>query len=181
MNWFVKCFTKIAGFLSMLVPRQWLRKSGSWVGFLWFDVFGFRRKIVLDNLKTAFPEWSDEQRYAVGRESVYQLGYNFTELFTIPYLDQKWLEKNMVDEGWENIEKARSQGKGILGLTLHLGNGDVGASTVVMRGWPIYMITKRFKTKWFDNMWFAVRGGQGVKYIDAHSPNNAFEILKALK
>ena len=58
---------------------------------------------------------------------------------------------------------------------------DVGASSIVMKGQELYLITKRFKAKWFDDMWFSVRGAQGVKYIDAHAPNNAFEILKALK
>lgn len=181
MNVFVKCFVSSIGFISSLMPRPWLRRSGAWLGFLWFDVFGFRRKIVLDNLSIAFPEWSDEKKYAVGRESVYQLGYNAAELFTIPYINEKWLQKNSVFEGWEHIEKARAQGKGMLFLTLHLGNGDLGASTVAMHGQELYIITKRFKTKWFDDMWFAVRGAQGVRYIDAHSPNNAFEILKALK
>ncbi len=181
MKLLVKLFVKIATAISSLFPRQLLRKMGSWVGFLWFDVFGFRRQIVLDNLKIAFPEWTDEQRKAVGRESVYQLGYNFSELFTIPSMDQKWLDKNAVIEGWENLDKASAENKGVFLLTLHLGNGDMGANTVAMRGQEIYLITKRFKTQWFDDMWFAVRGSQGVQYIDAHSPNNAFEILKALK
>lgn len=181
MKLLVQFFVKIATAVSILFPRQVLRKMGSWVGFLWFDVFGFRRQIVLDNLKLAFPEWTDEQRLAVGRESVYQLGYNFAEIFTIPAMDQKWLEKNAVIEGWENLEKASAENKGVFFLTLHLGNGDMGANTVAMRGQEIYIITKRFKTQWFNDMWFAVRGSQGVKYIDAHSPNNAFEILKALK
>lgn len=181
MKSLIKAFVKVISILSSCFPRQMLRKMGSWVGFLWFDVFGFRREIILNNLKIAFPEWTEEQRRGVGRESVYQLGYNFAEMFTIPALDQKWLEKHAVIEGWENLEKAAEQNKGLLFLTLHLGNGDIGASTIAMRGQEIYIITKRFKTKWFDEMWFAVRGGQGVRYIDAHSANNAFEILKALK
>ncbi|QDK37346.1 lysophospholipid acyltransferase family protein [Bdellovibrio sp. NC01] len=181
MKLLVKFFVKIATLISGLMPRQILRKSGAWIGFLWFDVFGFRKKIVLDNLKIAFPEWSDEQRYAVGRESVYQLGYNGLEFFKLPSINNEWLDKNMVSHGWENIEKAAAGGKGMFFLSLHLGNGDFGASSIAMRGQETFIITKRFKTKWFDDIWFSIRGSQGVQYIDAHSPNNAFEILKALK
>lgn len=168
-------------FISSFFPRAWLRKSGWWLGFLWFDVFGFRKKIIMDNLSIAFPEWSDEKKRQVGRESVYQLGYSFGEFFFIPSMTQNWLKDNVVFEGWEHLEKARAQGKGMLLLSLHLGNADVGASSIAMKGQELYLITKRFKTKWFDDMWFSVRGAQGVKYIDAHAPNNAFEILKALK
>ena len=185
MNSFISALVKVTaytiGFFTSKLPRQWLRKSGSWLGFLWFDLFKIRRDVVLDNLNIAFPELSEEKKLKIGRESVYQLGYNAAELFTVPYLDKKWLEKNNVFEGMEHIEKARAKGKGMFFLALHLGNGDVGASTIVMRGQEMFLITKRFKTKWFDDMWFAVRGAQGVQYIDAHAPNNAFEILKALK
>lgn len=181
MKLLAKFFTKIAIFISGFFPRRWLRKSGSWVGFLWFDVFGFRKKVVLDNLKLAFPEWTEEQRLRVGRESVYQLGYNFGEFFFIPSLSPDWIQKNVIFEGWENVEKARLQGKGMFFLTLHLGNGDLAANAIAMKGQEIFIITKRFKTQWFNDLWFSIRGAKGVKYIDAHAPNNAFEILKALK
>jgi KDO2-lipid IV(A) lauroyltransferase len=181
MKLLVSFFVKIGIFFSGLLPRKVLRLSGSWIGFLWFDVFGFRKKIVLDNLQTAFPEWTDAQRKAVGRESVYQLGYNFGEFFFIPSMSAKWVQENVIFEGWENVEKARAAGKGMFFLTLHLGNGDLAANAISLKGQEICIITKRFKTQWFNDLWFAIRGAQGVKYIDAHGPTNAFDILKALK
>ncbi|MGZ3772642.1 MAG: lysophospholipid acyltransferase family protein [Pseudobdellovibrionaceae bacterium] len=181
MKLLVTFFVKILTFISSFLPRKALRKLGSWVGFLWFDVFGFRKNIVLENLKIAFPEWTDQKRKQVGRESVYQLGYSFGEFFFIPSLTQEWLEKNVVFEGWDNIEKARANGKGMFFLSLHLGNGDLAVNTIVMKGQELSLITKSFKTQWFNDLWFSIRGAKGVKYIDAHGPNNAFEILKTLK
>lgn len=180
-DYLLRHFAKIIGFVASKLPRQWLRYSGAWLGFLWFDVIRLRRKIIMDNLSIAFPDWSEEKKCAIGRESVYQMGYNATEFFTIPYLDQKWIQKNIVFEGFEHIEKAREKGKGMFLLSLHLGNGDMGATSIAMNGQEIFLITKRFKSQWFDKLWFSVRGAQGVQYIDAHGPNNAFEILKALK
>ena len=171
----------IFSYILILFPRTWVRKSGSWLGFLWFDVFGFRKEIVLSNINIAFPEWSDDKKLAVGRESVYQLGYNFAEFLTIPALSPKWIAKNAVIEGIENLRAAQAHGKGVLMLSLHIGNGDVGANVLVQQGIGVYIISKRFKTKWFDDIWFSIRGARGVQYIDAHGPNNAFDILKALK
>lgn len=181
MKLLITLLVKFLSFVSSFLPRSVLRKLGSWVGFLWYDVFGFRKKIVLDNLKLAFPEWSEEKRRQVGRESVYQLGYSFGEFFFIPSLTPEWLKKNVVFEGWENIEKARALGKGMFFLSLHLGNGDLASNAIVMNGQDVHLITKSFKTKWFNDLWFSIRGAKGVKYIDAHGSNNAFEILKALK
>lgn len=181
MQLLVKFLVKIMVFLSSLFPRRWLRKSGAWVGFLWFDVLGFRKRIVLDNLALAFPEKPESEREAIGRESVYHLGYNFAEFFLIPSITNEWMEENVIFEGWENIEKARELKKGMFFLSLHLGNGDLASNAIAMKGQEIFIITKRFKSKWFDDLWFSVRGAKGVQYIDAHGPNNAFEILKALK
>lgn len=181
MKLLVTLFVNFFSFISSFLPRPVLRKMGSWVGFLWFDIFGFRKKIVLDNLSIAFPEWSEKKKRQVGRESVYQLGYSFSEFFFIPSMSPEWLEKNVVFEGWENVEKARAFGKGMFFLSLHLGNGDLASNAIVMKGQSVHLITKRFKTQWFNDLWFSIRGAKGVKYIDAHGPNNAFEILKALK
>lgn len=172
---------KAWGYFLSLFPRTWIRATGSWVGFLWFDVFGFRKKIVLSNLDIAFPTMSAEAKYQIGRKSVYMLGHNFAEFLTIPAMTKKWVDKNVVFEGWENLEKARAQGKGIFFLSLHLGNGDTSANAIALRGQEIYIITKKFKTQWFNDLWFGIRGAKGVKYIEAHGSNNAFEILKALK
>lgn len=167
--------------MSSLFSRQWLRRSGTWLGFLWFDVFGIRKKIIMDNLTIAFPDWSEEQKKQVGRKSVYNLGYNFGEFFFIPSMTPGWVQKNVVFEGWEHVEKARECGKGMFFLSLHLGNADVAANSIAMNGQDLYLITKNFKTQWFNDLWFSIRGAKGVNYINAHGSNNAFEILKALK
>ncbi|QDK45102.1 lipid A biosynthesis lauroyl acyltransferase [Bdellovibrio sp. ZAP7] len=181
MRLLVSFLAKIGIFFSSVLPRKIQRLSGSWIGFLWWDVFGFRKKIVLGNLQIAYPEWTDEQRKKVGRESVYQLGYNFGEFFFIPNMTRQWVDQNVVFEGLENYEKAKALGKGFFYLTLHLGNGDLAANALSVIGQDISIITKRFKTQWFNDLWFSIRGAGGVKYIDAHGPTNAFDILKALK
>ncbi len=181
MKFLARFLIKVPIFISSLFPRFVMRRSGAWLGFLWFDVFGFRKEIILDNLKIAFPDWTDEQRLEVGRASVYNLGYNFGELFFIPSMTTSWVQENVVFEGWEHVVFARSRGQGVLFLSLHLGNGDVAANAISMNGQEVYIITKRFKTEWFNDLWFSIRGTQGVRYIDAHGPSNAFDILKALK
>jgi KDO2-lipid IV(A) lauroyltransferase len=181
MKFLARFLVKAAIFIGSFFSRRMMRLSGAWLGFLWFDVFGFRKKIVLDNLKIAFPEWSEEQRMKVGRASVYNLGYNFGDFFFIPSMNSKWVQDHVVIEGWEHVEEARSRNKGMFLLSLHLGNGDVAANVISLRGQEVYIITKTFKTEWFNDLWFSIRGKQGVKYIDAHGPSNAFDILKALK
>lgn len=177
LGFLLKSFSQ---FLS-LFPRSWVRSLGVALGILWIDVFRFRRKIVLDNLRLAFPQWSEEKRVQVGRRSVHMLGENFAEFLLIPSLTPAWIDQNVVIEGIENFREAHALGKGIYFLTLHLGDGDLSANVLAMKCCGIHIITKKFKNRLFNDMWFSIRGAQGVKYIEAHGNSTPFDILKALK
>lgn len=164
-----------------LFPRACVRAFAWPLGFLWFDVFKIRRKVILSNLKLAFPEWTDEQRLKVGRRSLYQVTESFLEVFLIPSLTKKWLAQNVVFEGEENLHKALAQGKGVYALSLHLGNGDMAAACLSLQGYPMSLITKIFKNKFFNDVWFFIRMSQGVHLIEPHGAKTPFEILKSIK
>lgn len=181
MRSLIKSCIKILSYFLSRLPRSVVRQLGAGIGFLWVDLFRFRREILLGNLRLAFPEWSEERRVQVGRASVYNMGRGFFEIFTVPHLTPQWLENEVVFEGEDRLKKALAQGRGVLALSLHLGNGDLGSTAMVMKGYPVTIITKVFKNKFFNDLWFSFRGGQGVKYIDAHGDKTSFDILKALK
>ena len=175
-----KCLSLFSRLL-FLLPRKVIRFLGSLLGVLWFDIFRFRRKIVLSNLQIAFPEMPESEKIKIGRRSVYELGSNFLEFFTLPALNQKWVRENAVYEGVEHIQNALKKDKGVYLLSMHIGHGDMGASLISMLGVEVYLISKFFKTKWFNDFWFYIRKGQGVKFIEPHGLQTPFEILKAIK
>lgn len=174
-------FFDLLGFVAYHLPRKLVRSLGACLGVLWFDILRFRRKIVLNNLSLAFPHWTEKQKTEVGRKSVYQLGSQFLEFFMIPYLNEKWMQKNAVITGEEHLKKALEKNKGVFLLSMHIGHGDIGVSLISMRGYSVYLISKFFKTKWFNDLWFRIRKGQGVQFIEPHGPQTPFAILKAMK
>ncbi|MBK9321460.1 MAG: lysophospholipid acyltransferase family protein [Bdellovibrionaceae bacterium] len=181
MKSLIKSCTKWLSHILFLLPRELVRKMGALIGFLWIDVLRFRHEVMMTNLQIAFPDWSEEKKHQVARESVYSMGRGFFEFFLIPHMSEAWLEKYVVFEGFEHYQAALLKKKGVLLVSLHLGNGDLAASAVSLKGYPLSIITKIFKNKFFNDLWFSFRGGQGVRHIDAHGPSTAFDILKALK
>lgn len=177
MGFFARIFCRLIS----LLPRDWVRFFGSLLGPLWFDILRFRRRIVLDNIAIAFPECSPGWRKAIGRQSLMNLGANALEFFVLPSIDERWVQDNVVIEGWEHLEKAKTGGKGVFLLSLHMGAYDIAASLMPMRGHETYLISKFFKNKSFNDLWFSIRGSQGVKFIEPHGSQTAFDILKALK
>ncbi len=164
-----------------LLPRAWVRALGWPLGILWFDVLRFRRQVVLGNLRLAFPEWSEAERIRVGRNSVLNTAGNFFEFFMIPSITEKWLSENVVVEGEENLRRVLAKGKGVYALSLHLGHGDLAASALSQLGFKIQLISKMFKNKSFNDLWFYIRQFQGVRFIEAHGRKTPFEILRAIK
>lgn len=181
MRQWIGFFLRIIGAVLFWFPRKFVRVLGIWIGFLWFDVLRIRRDIVIGNLTIAFPEMSELEKIEIGRASVYELGYQASEFLTLPFLNQKWIEKNIVIEGFHHLEAAMSEQKGVYLLGMHMGFGDLVASVLSMKGVKVNLITKVFKNRLFNDIWFSIRGSQGVRYINAHADDNAFQILKAIK
>jgi KDO2-lipid IV(A) lauroyltransferase len=154
---------------------------GCFLAWLWFDVLRLRRYTVLRNLTIAFPQMSPEDKYKIARKSMRYLCYGFPEILTLPMLTKKDIGKKVFFHGFENYEQALSKKKGVLILSLHLGNGDIGISYFAMKGNNSHLISKKFSNKIINDIWFAIRGAQGVRFIDPHGPKIAFEILAACR
>ncbi len=164
-----------------IFPQSLRWRMGKALGYFWFDVLKLRRWTVLKNLTIAFPDMSHEEKYRVARESMAHLCYGFFEFTQMPFMDKAWLQENAVFEGEEHLQKALSFGKGVLILSLHVGNGDMGIASLSLRGYPIHVISKKFKNKFANDFWFGMRSGHGTGFLEPHGSQLPFEILKLTK
>ena len=121
----------------LYISPAFVRKGiGGLLAFLWFDLFRIRRQVVLDNLQIAFPDWDRARRVRVGRQSLRFMGWNFVEYSLFPFLNKENYQRYFEFHGWELYEQAIARGKGVLLLTLHLGNGDMGCAGLALNGMP---------------------------------------------
>jgi Kdo2-lipid IVA lauroyltransferase/acyltransferase len=179
MGKFVRLFAKPILFLLFILPRP-LHRFISWcLGVLWFDILRVRRKVVLDNLKIAYPNLSDQERLKIARESMFNMGRTIVDVMLLPFINQAWSDKHMEIRGYEHYEKARAAGKGVIFLSLHLGNGDMAVCAMSLIGMPVHVITKTFKSEWLNELWFSARKKHGSKYISDRK--SSFDILRVLR
>lgn len=149
------------------------------LAILWLDIFRIRRQVVLDNLEIAFPEWSARERLYAARQSLRHLGLNFIEYSFLPWLKPDNVDRYFEYHGLDVFESALKEGKGVLLLTLHLGHGDLAASALAIRGYPMTMVSKFFKLQWLNDLWFGMRERVGMKFVPPR--NSSYALLKALK
>lgn len=168
--------------LSFLIFKSpaFVRLGLAWfLAFLWFDVLRIRRKVVLDNLRKAFPEWPEKQRLHTARTSLRHLGLNFIEYSYLPFLKRDNVDRYFEFHGLDVLDDALAKGKGVLLLTLHLGHGDLCAAAMAVRGYPMVMVSKFFKIQWLNDLWFGMRERVGMKFVGPR--NSSFQLLRALK
>jgi Kdo2-lipid IVA lauroyltransferase/acyltransferase len=155
------------------------RFFGAILGLIWFDVLRLRRDVVKENIRRAFPEMSDREVVRLGRASLFNLGQNFLEYSFLPFMSSKNVSQVVHIQGKEHLAKALELRKGVLMLTLHVGHGDIAVAALSIFGFPMALVSKFFKLKWLNDLWFGMREKVGTEFIPPR--DSSFKLLKKLK
>ncbi len=170
---------KAVAFIVSHLPRSIQMAMGSLIGFLWFDVLRIRRKVAIDNVGIAYPEKSAQERTSIARASLASMGRTLIEYFTFPFLTRDRINEIFELVGEENLQAALKEGKGVIMMTLHLGNGDLAVAGLSRLGYKMHLISKEFKARWLNDLWFGMRQRHGTRFIAPEK--SSFDILRALK
>lgn len=186
MNFLNKLFRNLFGYIFWILagilylsPYGVRRFLGILLGILWFDIFRIRRDVVLQNIQRAFPELTYKDQVKIGRRSLWNLGTNFIEYSLLPFLNSKNVDRFFRMEQMHHLDQALEHGKGVLMLTLHLGHGDLALGALSLKGYPMIMVSKFFKLKWLNDLWFRMRERLGTQFVPPR--DSSFQILRGLK
>jgi KDO2-lipid IV(A) lauroyltransferase len=108
------------------------------------------RRTAKVNLKIAFPEWSDEQREAVIRGMVRNLGWMAAEFARLPKYTRANIEELVVLDGNEHFLQGQRRGKGVLYLTGHIGAWELSSFAHAVYGYPLHYMARRIDNERID-------------------------------
>ena len=97
-------------------------RVGAAIGWLAWTTRSKLRTVTLINLSLCFPDWTDEQKARVGKDSLIETGKALTESFWLwkrPNSDV--LERLHINEGEALLRSAQSSAQGLIVATPHLG------------------------------------------------------------
>ena len=139
---------------------------GAMLGHVAFAPVGIRRRIVEDHLRLAFPDWSPARVSDVAREAYASLGRTFIETAVLPGRTREQILE-LVPEcvGWDVLEEAHALGRGIIAVSGHIGNWELGGAYIAARGIPVAAITRRMANPLFDRYLRATRQALRVEVI----------------
>ncbi len=168
------------GRLLARIPYRWLSAFGALVGSLVW-VLGIRRRVVLENLRLAFPERSEAERRDIARRTYRNLGQMIPDFVRLPFLPRSELERIFVYDGWEKFEEAKARGKGVIAATAHFGNFEVLAAAHTLRGTPVTMISRKMGKSGANDLWRALRRRSGVEDLVVAKGSTLAAAVRAIR
>jgi len=166
--------------LARPVPRSWLLALGRSLGSFIFKVVGFRKNIVLENLRHAFSGNHDEAWIQATAHSFYRnLGMTLMEFLASPFRTNDDILKMVNLEGREYVDEVLALGKGALMVSGHFGNFEMLLTRVVAEGHGVSGVVKAQANPLIDAYQNRIRTKSGMKVIKT---GGAFpSILKNLR
>ena len=112
--------------LIALLPWRGVQALGSAAGWLMWKIPNRSREVARTNLSHCFPQLNPEQIDQLTGRSLKGIGKSFTESACAwIWPPEKTLKYVREVEGLEVLEAALASGKGVVGITSHLGNWEV--------------------------------------------------------
>jgi Kdo2-lipid IVA lauroyltransferase/acyltransferase len=148
------------------LPHRVARALCAGVAMLCYVFWPRLRRAGLFNLRLAFPEWPEQQRQRVLRGEFRNLGRMLADFAHFPHWNRVNIEKLIIYDGFENYDAARKEGKGVLFLTAHFGNWELGSFAHGVYGYPCRFVVRQMDNPLIDDLIDRYRSASGGKSIE---------------
>jgi KDO2-lipid IV(A) lauroyltransferase len=174
-------------FFSTIIPRPVQRLFTLTIGNLFYLLMPRARAGVVTNLQVIGQgRWNRRQIAALARRTFQNYGQYLLDYMVMPGLHAAHKGRMVARElGQGHMVKALKQGKGVICITPHLGNWELGGLLLAFKGAQLYVLTLDEvdpQTKAFRE---EMRARKGIKniYINPEDPTPAaiIEVVKVLK
>jgi KDO2-lipid IV(A) lauroyltransferase len=156
---------KILGWFPHGLARSATALMAVWGYWLWPRL----RRVGLFNLRLAFPDWSERDRRRVLFGLFRNFGRMLADFAHFPRWNRDNIERLIVYDGFENYARAQSLGKGVLFLTAHFGNWELGSFAHGVYGYPCNFVVREMDNPLIDsliNRYRCLSGGSAVEKKD---------------
>jgi len=182
-RYYIYCLARIGCFIIGILPLRVGLFLADLAGMLGYHViFKKERRRAFENLKSVFPEKSDEEIENIAKKVFSNLCKNVIEWLNAFKLNKKNIDGWIEAQGFEKLDRVFSKGKGTIGLASHLGNWELMHIAFALKGYPGTAIARRMYFDKYGKFLEDIRTakGVGVVYRD-ESPKKLLRLLKKNK
>src|SRR6056300_515958 len=166
---FLKRLTFIATYpwlrLVAFLPFPILYGISSISAIVLFDVFRYRRAVIDENLKTAFPELDKDEKRKIRRKFYSHFTDLFIESLKNGLMSNLTFKKRFQVKNVELVERFAKENKGIVVLASHQGNWEWTGAIALFTNVPVYGIYQKINNPFFDRFIRKTRGKSGMHLV----------------
>jgi lauroyl/myristoyl acyltransferase len=123
------------------------------------------RKYTSGNLKAIFPDKSDRELRKIRIRMFRNFAKYLVDFFRFPIIDEKYVNRYVTVKNKQYIEQALAKKKGVVMLTAHLGNWELGGLVFGALGYPFWAVALPHKNKKINDFFNDRRESKGVHVI----------------
>ncbi len=163
MNFFVYILVYPLIWLISLLPFRILYAISDGVYLLIYYVFGYRKKVVLNNLKLAFPEKSDEERIKISKKFYHHFVDIFIEMIKSFTISKEELNKRYVYNNVSLLNELYKDGKSLILVFGHYANWEWIIGLTQFIDYKGYAAFTKINNKYFNRKILNSRQRFGVQ------------------
>jgi KDO2-lipid IV(A) lauroyltransferase len=160
------------------LPHGAARSFGRGLGRLAHALDGRHRRVAAKSLRLAFPDWDASRIAATNRACFAHFGESFCDAISSMRFDRVESCERLSVEGWERLEDAESDGKGVLIMGAHLGNWEAVVKPLALYRGDLHIVGRPADNPHLNREMLRLRERFDSKTIDKH--NAARRMLRVL-
>ncbi len=160
-------------YLVSLLPMRILYLLSDGIYGIVYYGFGYRRKVVMDNLRQAFPEKNEAERIDIAKKFYHNFIDSFLEVVKLLSADEAWLRKRFTIDT-RVLDEVYATGKA---CQLHLGhtfNWEWGQIVLgALTNYQILVVYMPISNKTFEKLFYRLRTRTGNVFLSAPNMREA--------
>lgn len=156
---------RIGQFIALHLPLKITYRIATFCSDLHYLVANKDRKYVKENLRVIFPEKSNREIRRIRIRMARNFAKYLVDFFRFEKLDVEYIKKNIRIENVTYFDEAISKNKGVVVLSAHLGNWELGAVVVALLGYHFWVVALPHKEKKVNDFFNFQRESKGIKII----------------
>lgn len=170
---------RVARFVDRVLGARISATLAAGLGRLVYRTIGIRRDVAEDQLRHAFPERDEAWIRGVASDAYAHLGREGLTMLRLSRLGADEVIAATEVEGLDEVRAALDEGNGVVMVTGHFGNWEIGGAAVAARGIPIDVVVRRQANPLFDALINRARERLGMRVIERNRATK--ETLRSLR
>ncbi|WDN88184.1 Kdo2-lipid IVA lauroyltransferase/acyltransferase [Desulfosarcina sp. BuS5] len=161
------CIISLLSLFIRNISRNSIINTGRLLGLAGYVLDLRHRRIVLSNLRFAYPQWSGSKVRTMTKRIFQNMGITILEICQLSFLHQKNILGKACIKGEDNLLNAINSGKGVIFISAHIGNWELSllhCSYYIQSG--IVLVASRIRLKMLDRWIHRLRSSSGNILID---------------